>query len=105
MSDLQIKNHVPLDSYSTFGISGKARKFAHLTSTTQIPELVARAKQIGLPILPLGGGSNTVFSDSVVSALCVDVDLIGIDITQTNDGVIVRAAAGENWDQIVAKTV
>jgi len=100
-----IKSNYDLDAYSTFGISGTAERFTQITEKIHIPELVSRAKQIGLPILPLGGGSNTVFSDSVVSTLCVDVDLKSLHIKKSNDGVLVEVSAGENWDKVVARTV
>jgi len=100
-----IKSNYDLGEYSTFGISGTARKFAHLTSITQIPELVSKAKQAALPVLPLGEGSNTVFTDSVVSAVCVDINLTGINVSKRKGGILVEVSAGENWDALVQKTV
>jgi UDP-N-acetylmuramate dehydrogenase len=105
MAYKSVKKHHPLDSYSTFGVSGVAEQFLHLTDKTNIPGIVAQAREKNLPILPLGEGSNTVFTDSVVSALCVDIDLSGFSIADTKNDVVVQAKAGENWDEVVEKTV
>jgi UDP-N-acetylmuramate dehydrogenase len=58
-----------------------------------------------LPLFILGGGSNLLVSDAGFPGLVLRIALTGIASTSKNDGFIVSAAAGEDWDGLVAYAV
>jgi UDP-N-acetylmuramate dehydrogenase len=58
------------------------------------------------PLLVLGGGSNVVVADEGFPGTVVQVATRGFDITGEADGqTCLTVAAGENWDDVVARCV
>ena len=53
----------------------------------------------------LGGGSNLLVSDRGLDALVLRVRLRGVTAEPAGDRVLVHAAAGELWDDLVARAV
>jgi UDP-N-acetylmuramate dehydrogenase len=96
------QEHISLAPHTTFGIGGPARWFAQAHTEHDILEGVAFAKDRGLPLFVLGGGSNLLVSDAGFAGLVLHIDLKGI--TLGNDGLL-SAAAGEDWDQVVSQAV
>ncbi len=58
-----------------------------------------------MPLFILGGGSNLLVSDAGFSGLVLRIALRGIESTQENGRSIISAAAGEDWDGLVAYAV
>jgi UDP-N-acetylmuramate dehydrogenase len=58
-----------------------------------------------MPFRVLGGGSNVVVADEGVDGLVVRMALRGVRVEAGGDRVVVRAAAGEPWDALVALAV
>lgn len=52
------------------------------------------------PFFILGEGSNTIFVDNY-EGIILQVCLKGIEIKETSEHFLVRAAAGENWHQLI----
>lgn len=99
-----IQNH-SLKQLNTLGLSSIARHYAEVNSEVELRAALAFARQRQLPVIPLGGGSNVVLGE-VLDALVVRINLLGRAILQrTEDGVSVRAAAGENWHEFVLWTL
>ena len=58
------------------------------------------------PLLVLGGGSNVVVADDGFPGTVVRVATRGFDITgEAGDEACLTVAAGENWDDVVARCV
>jgi UDP-N-acetylmuramate dehydrogenase len=102
---MQFLEQVPLAPYTTFQIGGPARWFAEAASEDDIAAGIAFASQRRLPLFVLGGGSNLLVSDAGFSGLVLRIALRGIASTQDSDRLIVSAAAGEDWDGLVAYAV
>ena len=102
---MQFLEEVPLAPYTTFQIGGPARWFAEATSEDDIAAGVAFARERQLPLFVLGGGSNLLVSDAGFSGLVLHIALRGIASTQEHSRPIVSAAAGEDWDGLVAYAV
>jgi UDP-N-acetylmuramate dehydrogenase len=67
---------------------------------------IAAADTAGQPITILGGGSNVVVADSGVAGTVVVVRTRGVEVTVDScSGAWVKAAAGEPWDDLVARAV
>jgi UDP-N-acetylmuramate dehydrogenase len=98
----------PLAPFTTFGIGGSARWFAQAASENDIAEAAAWAHERGMALFVLGGGSNLLVSDAGFNGLVLRVALRGIAVAEAAQGSgprIYRAAAGEDWDAFVERTV
>ncbi len=102
---MQFLEQVPLAPYTTFQIGGPARWFAEAASEDDIAAGIAFASERHLPLFVLGGGSNLLVSDAGFSGLVLRIALRGIQSTPESDRLIVSAAAGEDWDGLVAYAV
>lgn len=98
---MQFLEHVPLAAYTTFKIGGPARWFAEAATEGDIVEAVEFARSRGLPLFPLGGGSNLLVSDAGFSGLVLHIALKGIEQNESDFSV----AAGEKWDHFVSHAV
>lgn len=104
MGSTPIQN-VPLAQHTTLALGGPAQFFATATNLQQLQELCKWAKQQGLPVLPLGGGSNLVVADKGVSGLVLQVGLQGFSVQRDGDCILLEVAAGETLDQVVELAV
>jgi UDP-N-acetylmuramate dehydrogenase len=96
----------PLAQLTTMRVGGAAREL--LTPTTR-DELIAATLDVwgsGEEWFVLGGGSNLVVADEGFDGTVIRVVTRGIE-TVSDDGsrVVLRVAAGEPWDDLVAYTV
>src|SRR5580704_5437732 len=98
---MQFLEEVPLAPYTTFQIGGPARWFAEAASEDDIAAGFAFAAERQLPLFILGGGSNLLVSDAGFAGLVLRIAIRGI----TSTGEILFAAAGEDWDGLVAYAV
>jgi UDP-N-acetylmuramate dehydrogenase len=102
---MQFLEKVPLAPYTTFQIGGPARWFAEATSEDDIAAGIAFATERKLPLFILGGGSNLLVSDAGFSGLVLRIALEGIVSNGAGCSSIISAAAGEDWDGLVAYAV
>lgn len=98
---MEFREHIPLAPYTTFKIGGPARWFAEAATETEILEAVDFARERGLPLFALGGGSNLLVSDAGFAGLVLRVALKGIE----QQGDVFEVAAGEDWDSFVTHAV
>ncbi len=94
---MHIKENQPLAPFTTFGIGGPARWFVEAASEEEIAEAAAWARQRGVPLFVLGGGSNLLVADRGFAGLVLHVGLKGIE----RDGELFRVGAGEAWEHCV----
>jgi UDP-N-acetylmuramate dehydrogenase len=97
----------PLAPFTTFGIGGPARWFVEAASEDEIVEAAAWAREGGLPLFVLGGGSNLLVADAGFDGLVLRIGLRGISQADSLDDqgqTIYQAAAGEDWDHFVGWT-
>ncbi len=102
-----IQDNYPIAELTTFEIGGKARYFAEPASLQQMTEVISWARQSGLPIYPIGGGSNILASEKGYSGILLrpNNQQIEYQLLGKEDSVLVRADAGIVWDDFVAYTV
>src|SRR5664279_4740597 len=101
-----ILERVPLAPLTTLGVGGPARYFAEACSESDVREAVEYAQSRAIPLFVLGGGSNLLVSDRGFDGLVLKIDLRGIEQAAGTDGtVIFSVAAGEPWDDFVARAV
>jgi UDP-N-acetylmuramate dehydrogenase len=102
---MNIEENKALAPYTTLGIGGPARWFVTAESEEEVADASAWALQRRAPLFVLGGGSNLLVSDNGFNGLVLHVALRGTEGHQDGDQMIYRAAAGENWDSLVHRTV
>jgi UDP-N-acetylmuramate dehydrogenase len=59
----------------------------------------------GRPLTILGGGSNVVVADEGIEGVVTRIAIRGVDLDKHGEDVLVTAAAGEPWDELVGMTV
>lgn len=97
----EIVTNAPLAGLSTFRLPARAAELVRIEDAAALPDLI----DTDLPVLLLGGGSNTLFVDDFPGRVVVN-RLRGIDSEILDrDRVLVTAAAGENWHQLVRWTL
>ena len=98
---LRLQEAVSLKPFNTFGVDVKARLFAEARNDDEVREALAEAARRGLPLMPVGGGSNLLLTGDV-EALVLRMASRGLRILE-DDGerVLVEAEAGEPWHPFV----
>ncbi|WP_336793832.1 UDP-N-acetylmuramate dehydrogenase [Gordonia malaquae] len=94
-----------LSAYTTLRLGGPARAVVECTDTASLVETVTRLDRADEPVLLIGGGSNLVIGDDGFAGTAVIVRSTGITFDSDDDGPFVTAAAGTDWDTLVAATV
>ncbi|MGH3718762.1 MAG: UDP-N-acetylmuramate dehydrogenase [Pseudonocardiaceae bacterium] len=97
-----VRPAVDLAPFTTLRLGGPARRFVTATTARSCVEAVRAADAAGEPLLLLAGGSNLVVSDSGFGGTVVRVASTGVHIDSAG---VLHAAAGEDWDAVVAHTV
>jgi UDP-N-acetylmuramate dehydrogenase len=77
---MRMEENKPLAPLTTFGIGGPARWFVEAASEEEILEATGWARERGLALLVLGGGSNLLVADSGFDGLVLKVGLKGISV-------------------------
>ncbi len=96
----------PLSAHTTMRVGGAAERFVVAETTDEIVDVVREVDDAQEPLLVLGGGSNLVVADVGFAGTVVQVATRGVRVdSNRGDGVCVRVAAGEVWDDIVARAV
>jgi UDP-N-acetylmuramate dehydrogenase len=102
---LEILDHVALAPRTTLELGGPARFYLVARDEAKVIAALRWARLRGVPVGILGGGSNLVVSDEGFDGLVIEMALLGIHEEREGDRVVIRAAAGEEWDPLVARTV
>jgi len=98
----------PLAPLTTLGVGGPARWFVEATSEEEIAEAAAWAREHGVALFVLGGGSNLLVSDAGFDGLALRVGLRGIVVEDDSDTPgqrVYRVAAGEDWEHCVQRSL
>lgn len=103
---MDIHTNIPLKNYTTMKLGGNARFMGEAHSPQDVSDIYHNATSQNLPIFILGGGSNVVVHDEgypgiVVRNLIKGFDIIADDASTTT----IKIGAGENWDEVVKRTV
>jgi len=102
---VEILENVALAPYTTLQVGGPARYFIAAHSEADLLEALAQARRHSLPVFVLGGGSNLVVSDAGWPGLVIKITLAGIRLQSSGEKTVFIAAAGEEWDKLVARSV
>ena len=97
----EIKEDFSLHSFNTFHIAAIARYFTEVNNIEHLRELITSGRLAESPFFVLGGGSNLLFTGNY-NGMIVHLTNKGIEIiSRSEDTVLVKASAGENWHEFV----
>lgn len=101
MHQLNIQHNYPLKPLNSFGIPAFAARYIQLHTLKDIEELCATIDLTKRSFYILGGGTNTLFVEDFPGYI-LHPQLLGIEvIKETPHTVLVKAAAGVHWHQLV----
>ncbi len=99
---LVIRENHPLAGLNTFRMNVKARRMAEITSGEEMRDFVLAGHLHAQKAIVIGKGSNLLFTSDldgwVIRPLIPGIEKLEV----AGDKTIVRAGAGENWDDFVA---
>jgi UDP-N-acetylmuramate dehydrogenase len=102
---LQIRTNQPLAPLTTFKVPAKADRYVSFASEEEVTGFLSKSGLHDQKYLILGGGSNLLFLDDFHGTILHPL-LKGIHIlAEDKQHVLVRAMAGEIWDDLVAFAV
>jgi UDP-N-acetylmuramate dehydrogenase len=102
MTSAPVSSAVELAPFTTLRLGGPARRLVVVTTAWSCVETIRAADAVGEPLLLLAGGSNLVVSDRGFDGTVVRMAASGSHI---DDASVLHAAAGHDWDALVADTV
>lgn len=98
---MNLQEHVPLAPLTTFGVGGAARFFIEAHTEKEVEEAIVFAREKGLPLFPLGNGSNVLVPDGGIAGVVVKMGMNDICGTDEDEDVVIDADAGASWDAVV----
>jgi UDP-N-acetylmuramate dehydrogenase len=97
----RIVENVPLAEHVTLGVGGAAAFFCEAATVDEARGAMGWARDRGLEVLVLGGGSNLVVSDRGFGGLVLRLTMK----QRFHEGDRLRVEAGHEWDALVAHAV
>ncbi|MCD9018388.1 UDP-N-acetylmuramate dehydrogenase [Fulvivirgaceae bacterium QH1ED-6-2] len=98
---IHVQQNIDLSPYNTFGIQASAKAFTTVHSVSEVQALIQSPAFIQQKVLLLGGGSNLLLTQDF-DGLVVKIEIMGKEIVrETDDQVVLKVGAGENWHALV----
>lgn len=109
---MKTENNYSLSAHNTFGIEARCRQFVEYKTVDELRDFISRrladaASETSLPLLHIGGGSNLLFTTDF-PGIVLHSAIKGVEVEMSDAArreVVVKAGAGENWDDFVAYCV
>ena len=98
---MKSRSSVPLAPLTTFRIGGPARVFVEAANEKDIHDAIAYARELKLPIVALGAGSNLLVPDEGVEGVVLKIAPSDCVFENNNDQTFLIASAGTLWEKVV----
>ena len=103
---MDIHTNIPLKNFTTMRLGGNARFMTEVRSVEEIVTVCNNAAAQQVPIFVLGGGSNIIVRDEGFNGIVMRNRIPGFEvINDTASDTTIKIGAGENWDEVVRRTV
>lgn len=100
---IHIQSQISLKKHNTFGIHAFAKAYSSITTIAQLNEALSYYHHQS--VFLLGGGSNMLILKDIEKPV-LHLNIKGIEVLEkTNEKVIVKAMAGENWHEFVMQCI
>ncbi len=101
----EIEENVELARHTTFGVGGPARYWLRCADDESLRRALRWARERRLPVFVLGGGSNLLVSERGFPGLVLCPGGREIEAREERGEVLVSAAAGVPWDDLVRAAI
>jgi UDP-N-acetylmuramate dehydrogenase len=103
---MDVHTNISLKNYTTMKLGGNARFMTDVHTADEVVAVCKNASQQNLPIFILGGGSNIIVRDEGFNGIVVRNRIPGFEVISDEPGqTLIKIGAGENWDEVVKRTV
>jgi UDP-N-acetylmuramate dehydrogenase len=101
------EHSVLLSGLTTIRVGGPADRLVTVGTTDELVDAIREVDDADEPLLVVSGGSNLVIADEGFAGSVVHIATRGITLESTESSRVatVRVAAGEVWDDVVARAV
>ncbi|RKX23072.1 MAG: hypothetical protein DRP35_00325 [Candidatus Zixiibacteriota bacterium] len=87
-----------LAQFSSYKTGGKATLFISVTTIEELSDTLKKTKNLNIPYVILGGGTNVLISDSGFDGLIIKMDIKGMEIFEKSK---IICGAGENLEDLI----
>jgi UDP-N-acetylmuramate dehydrogenase len=102
---MNILQNVSLKLHSTMRLGGNAAYLVEIHDRQELQEALEWASQNQLPAIMIGGGSNIIWKDEGFAGLVLVNQIMHFEEqAEDEENFYVHIGAGENWDEVVART-
>lgn len=103
---MDLHQNISLKNYTTMRLGGPARFMTQVSTPADVQTVIREAKKQNLAWFVLGGGSNVIARDDGFNGLIILNKIPGFEVLSQEPGkVTIKIGAGENWDDVVKRTV
>ena len=102
---MRLRTAVPLAPLTTLRLGGAAARMADIEGEPDVVDAARDAQSRGEAMFVLGAGSNVVVADEGFAGLVARMAARGVDVRREGGRIVVDVAAGEIWDDLVARAV
>lgn len=99
---MEVLESKQLKDYTSMRLGGPAAYIITVRTENEVQKAAQFAKEKNLPLITLGDGTNVVFSDKGYAGVIIHNQLAGFEIDDMGSAQI---SAGENWDDVVEKSI
>ena len=100
-----MQSQISLQPFNTLAIHVEAEHYVNLSQLEDLKAALDYAIKHSLHVLPLGGGSNTVFTENFAGLVIHNqLSMCGV-IQEDEESVLIEAASGGNWHTLVSLCV
>jgi len=103
---MEIHTSIPLKNYTTMQLGGNARFMTEVHTPDEVIEVCRNARLQNLATFILGGGSNVIVRDKGFNGIVIRNRIPGFEVIEDQPSyTVIKIGAGENWDEVVRRTV
>ncbi|HSX34309.1 MAG TPA: UDP-N-acetylmuramate dehydrogenase [Candidatus Saccharimonadales bacterium] len=103
---MDIRQNEPLAKHSTMRLGGTAAYAVDVHDRSELQQAIAWADEHNVPVIIIGDGSNIVWRDEGFGGLLIINQIKGFEQQDEDaENVYLHIGAGENWDEVVARSV
>jgi UDP-N-acetylmuramate dehydrogenase len=103
---MDVHTNIALKNLTTMRLGGPARFFAEIRTPEELRAAYQNAARQQVPWFVIGDGSNLIARDEGYDGLVLRMRIPGFDVIADDlYSTTIKIGAGENWDEIVKRTV